>query len=320
MPGKQYVHTISGAAKKLDLNNAQDHFVMAPFLYPNLDGVMVEMGSTKKVNPEELSQGGFADLHLTQPKELALPNYVKLVNEGIEEINKGTFSKIVLSRKKEVDIDSSMLLNIYADLCHTYRDAFVYLLSCPKFGTWMGASPELLLAKGGGKSKTVSLAGTKNKNQDGWGTKEIEEQDIVTQFIVEGLSSEVKNLHVSEPDTASIGHISHIKKEVTFDYEGNPEKIIDILHPTPAVCGMPKIASKEYILNEEGYDRSLYTGFLGPISSNKELKLFVNLRCMQVFQNKAQLYLGAGITKDSVAENEFEETENKSNILLTVMN
>ena len=301
------------------MNKAEDHFVIAPFLFPDADGIMVEMNSSKTLHLEELSQGGLQDFHLAPSENSQLPDYVQLVKKGIEHINKGAFSKVVLSRKKEIAIDSTKAIKIYAELYKKYPDAFVYLLTSPLFGTWIGASPELLLSKSGDKNKTVSLAGTKKINEEGWGAKEIEEQDIITRFILENLASEAQNIHVSALGTASIGPISHIKKEISFEHNGSPKTIIDILHPTPAVCGMPTGFSKEFILNNEGYNRSLYTGFLGPVKSNRDLQLFVNLRCMQVFQNKAQLYLGAGITKESEANKEFEETESKSKVLLNVL-
>ena len=280
--------------------------------------MMVEMANSKKLHLEALIQGGFEDLQLAQSKHLTPTNYVDLVNKGKAEIEKGSFSKVVLSRTKEIAFDSSKTIETFAALCKKYPNAFVHLSSSP-LGTWLGATPELLLFKKGNEAKTVSLAGTKKKEEEGWGEKELEEQDIVTRFIQNGIQSKVENIHVSSQATVQIGPIAHIKKEIAFEHEGHAKEIIEMLHPTPAVCGMPKADSLNFILKNEGYDRELYTGFLGPVGANNNCSLFVNLRCMQVFENKARLYLGAGITKDSDAEAEFEETENKSKVLLSVM-
>jgi isochorismate synthase len=73
--------------------------------------------------------------------------------------------------------------------------------------------------------------------------------------------------------------------------------VISVLHPTPAVCGLPKQEAKDFILENEGYDRKYYTGFLGELNKeafNKEtLKsdLYVNLRCMKIKDNQAHLYV-----------------------------
>ncbi|HEU0124995.1 MAG TPA: chorismate-binding protein, partial [Flavobacterium sp.] len=102
------------------------------------------------------------------------------------------------------------------------------------------------------------------------------------------------------------------------------EEVIDTLHPTPAVCGLPKKKSKVFILENENYDRTFYTGFLGELNStftetNTSSDLFVNLRCMQIQEDKAILYMGCGITKESIPEKEWEESVNKSMTMKRVL-
>jgi len=103
-----------------------------------------------------------------------------------------------------------------------------------------------------------------------------------------------------------------IKAELRNDF--SLKKIIEKLHPTPAVCGFPKDLSQKFILENEGYNRSFYTGFLGELnfSDNKTSELYVNLRCMEIENQKVRFYIGCGITKDSDPEKEFFETVNKS--------
>ena len=92
----------------------------------------------------------------------------------------------------------------------------------------------------------------------------------------------------------------------------NLKKAIQLLHPTPAVCGLPKEIAKAFIDTYEGYNRSFYTGFLGELNRDFASDLFVNLRCMQIENNQAHLYMGCGITKDSNPEKEWKESVNKS--------
>jgi isochorismate synthase len=123
-----------------------------------------------------------------------------------------------------------------------------------------------------------------------------------------------------------------------------PDLLPDIivrLHPTPAVCGLPKESSKSFILENENYDREFYTGFLGELNFTSEKKrnsnsrnvengayraikksteLFVNLRCIQIVDALAFIYVGGGVTKDSDSEKEWEETINKSHTMLRVLN
>ena len=95
--------------------------------------------------------------------------------------------------------------------------------------------------------------------------------------------------------------------------------MLQLLHPTSAVCGVPLDTSLEFIRKHEGYDRQLYTGYLGPVNFGDRIDIYVNLRCLQLLPEKAVLYSGAGITQDSIAEKEWDETELKLNTLLKVI-
>ena len=72
--------------------------------------------------------------------------------------------------------------------------------------------------------------------------------------------------------------------------------------------------SRDFLLKHENFDRSLYSGFLGP-AEEKEAHIYVNLRCMQLFEKEAILYAGAGVVQGSVPEKEWLETEEKMNTL-----
>jgi isochorismate synthase len=73
------------------------------------------------------------------------------------------------------------------------------------------------------------------------------------------------------------------------------------------------------VLDNEAYKRSYYTGFLGELNIHKNSNLFVNLRCMEIKRNNAEIYIGGGITKGSIPEKEWEETVAKSNIMLKAL-
>jgi isochorismate synthase len=134
-------------------------------------------------------------------------------------------------------------------------------------------------------------------------------------------------ISVSNPYTLKAGGIIHIKTDIkgALKKESGLKEVIAILHPTPAVCGLPKRITKDFILNNEGYNREYYSGFLGEInrdfvSKENNTDLFVNLRCMQISDNKVFIYVGGGITKDSIPEKEWNETVNKSMTIKKVLN
>jgi isochorismate synthase len=116
----------------------------------------------------------------------------------------------------------------------------------------------------------------------------------------------------------------HLKSDFTVDMKATnfPQLgsiMLQLLHPTAAVCGMPLEPALAFLKEHEGYDREFYAGYLGPVNVNNNINLFVNLRCMKLLYRKARLYAGAGVTIDSMPDKEWEETEIKFNTLLNVL-
>jgi isochorismate synthase len=208
----------------------------------------------------------------------------------------------------------------------------ISFVSVPGAGTWMGASPELLIQVENNRIfRTVALAGTKpfeagmNLRNVAWTQKEIEEQALVCRYII----SNFKKIRLREydeqgPKTIVAGNLMHLKTTYTVDMkETNFPQLgsvmLQLIHPTSAVCGMPLEESMNFLTEHEGYDREFYAGYLGPVNIESNICLFVNLRCMQLTGDQAVLYAGAGVTADSVPESEWEETEIKLNTLLKVI-
>ena len=95
--------------------------------------------------------------------------------------------------------------------------------------------------------------------------------------------------------------------------------MLQLLHPTSAVCGMPHEPALAFLRAHEQYDRELYSGFIGPVNIASETQVYVNLRCMQVSGSAATLYAGAGVTVDSLPAPEWDETVMKMNTLQQVI-
>ncbi len=244
-------------------------------------------------------------------------NFQQLVEKGIQAIQNNEFQKVVLSRRETVSVAHFDLVATFQKLVQQYRSAFVYCFHHPKIGTWLGASPEQLLKANADSFETMALAGTQKDTGAAeviWQQKEQEEQQFVTDYIVSKLKAVSAEIQVSEAYSVKAGSLWHIKTDISgeFGQELDLKKAIQLLHPTPAVCGVPKAISKAFIVANENYNRSFYTGFLGELNRNFASDLFVNLRCMQIENNEAHLYMGCGITKDSNPEKEWKESVNKS--------
>lgn len=246
--------------------------------------------------------------------------YTKLIEDCIQYLDSSSTKKIVLSRRLMVDISRGDLMTIYKNLLAIYKEAMVYIWFHPKIGLWMGASPETLLRVNGSIFETMSLAGTKaysHNKKVKWTYKEKREQKYVTDFIIETISKQVNSLKISRTQTVIAGNVAHRRTNIKGILGAGHTLygLISKLHPTPAVCGLPQKVAKEYILNNEGYDRKFYTGFLGEINFKGISNLFVNLRCLEVQNEVAYIYVGGGITVDSKAEDEWQETLEKSKVI-----
>lgn len=258
-------------------------------------------------------------------------NHKKIVEKAIDEINKGILKKVVISRKETVEIDSFYFVDVFKKLLQNYQNAFVYVWYHPKVGLWLGATPETLLIIENLRFETMSLAGTQTASDLEsvfWKSKELEEQLLVTDFIENQLKNKVDNLQISLPETVKAGNLYHLKTLISANLHSDKaslKELVESLHPTPAVCGLPRNEAKKFIQENENYDREFYTGFLGELNFNntaltsKKSHLFVNLRCMKIENNKANLFVGGGITKDSDSEKEWQETVSKSKTMKLVL-
>jgi isochorismate synthase len=260
-------------------------------------------------------------------------NFITLVNRSIDEIEKGSFEKVVPSRTKEIALSQDFdIVEAFDKLCRRYGHALVSFVHLPGVGSWLGASPEMLVSvQDQHIFKTVALAGTQpfvegmNLKSVAWTQKEIEEQALVERYVI----SCFKKIRVREydehgPKTVVAGNLIHLKSDFQVDMKAInfpqlASTMLQLLHPTSAVCGMPLEPTYEFLKKHEKYDREFYSGYLGPVNIEHNIDIFVNLRCMQIFEDKAILYAGAGVTSDSVPEEEFEETEMKFNTLLNVI-
>ncbi len=265
-------------------------------------------------------------------KELALSNsgsYEALVRKAVEAIKADHFEKVVPARAKEVGFSEEFdVINLFLRLCEAYENAFVSFVSIPNEGSWLGASPEVLIETDGPMFTTVSLAGTR-KAEEGvavgetsWNQKEIEEQAMVSRYIINCFKKiRLREYEEKGPKTTIAGNLLHLKTTFKVNMEETnfpelPSVMLELLHPTSAIAGMPKEAALQFIQENERLDRSYYSGYLGPVNVQSSTHIFVNLRCMQLFNKHALLYAGAGVTEDSNPEKEYLETEMKCNTLL----
>jgi len=314
MPDEEDYYTLSSENGLEVDSNTKNGFFFSDFN----SGIIYEIK-----NPEiKKNNWPTVNFHFKTPEsEISKDEYLKKVEEITHSIQSGEFKKVVFSRIKKIHTPTEFdIERVFKNLCDKYPKAFVYFISSKETGTWMGASPELLLNKIGESYKTVSLAGTRVNEVD-WTEKEKKEQQVVTDYITRKITAFSSELKVSAPYDLNTGSVIHLKSDIQFKLDRNQSvwDLVKNLHPTPAVCGIPKEKSKQFIEQIESHKRGLYTGFIGSMEMNGHTSLFVNLRCMQIHEKSISLYLGGGIMGDSIPEHEWIETENKALTLLNII-
>lgn len=198
-----------------------------------------------------------------------------------------------------------------------HAEAFRYMYFTPRHGCWLGASPELLLKIEGGEFTTMALAGTRECSQatQTWNGKNIAEQGIVRNYIVDKLYDLGLNPKCSKTETVTTGNIQHLMTVITGSVATcSPMEIIHALNPTPALAGYPLQSALEKIAAVERHPRRCYGGYVA-IETSEKFLAYVNLRCANFDPDHWCLYVGSGIMPDSDIDEEWEETETKAHIL-----
>ena len=324
IPGED-IQFVSG---DVEVNPSQpEHgFFMAPFdREGNSPAVLIKPEIRESI--ESVSEIDRSNLpNLPDASDLCViskTDYCQSLREAINQIKGGVLTKIVLSRLKTVGAKDLDPLTFLEGLCESYPTAFCYLIWTPQSGMWCGATPETLVRYEEDYWKTMALAGTLPKSSNPtWTGKEYIEQALVTQTITDNLRAAGYSVHIGERHNQEAANLVHLATEIEIDAPGNSEAglaIAKLLHPTPAVGGLPPDIARDLIRKLEKRDRQYYTGYLGPVGMDSPAAFFVNLRCCQLFKDQMVLHLGGGITADSDPESEWDETVHKEEVLLSVM-
>ncbi len=256
----------------------------------------------------------FADQPKPETQGKIAEEYQEMVQSAIKEIEQQVVQKVVLSRQFFWDCPNANAQETFNALLKFYPTCTVFAIKHPEYGSWMGASPEVLLESTELGYRSMSLAGTRLKNATRWGNKELEEQKFVTNEVHRSLKAFGGKISRDKQTTFNAGPVEHLLTWINTDNHSLDSKsLVEELHPTPAICGSPAEKAQEFIAQYEGYDRSLYAGYFGLFE--QQVHATVLLRSMQWFTSGVQFYAGGGITKDSVPLDEWMETEHKISAL-----
>ena len=321
---KPNTNKIIGYFQKNDKLNFLDSFSDSGFIFAPFDDkqqtILIPEFDSSKFTVEFSSEPNQKDKVSIESQETGKQAHLDLVTRGIDFIKSGKAKKVVLSRKEDIILGDFSVASVFKKLLLNYPLAMTYVWYHPKVGLWMGATPETLVSVKKNVFKTMALAGTQpfaDSLNVMWQQKELDEQQFVTDYINKQLEEKVNELTFSHPYTVKAGNLLHLRTDISGIIKNKEDLkfLVENLHPTPAVCGLPRETAKQFILKCENYDREFYTGYLGELNLNNSSNLFVNLRCMKIKNTVASVFVGGGITKDSIVENEWQETVEKAKVM-----
>ena len=262
----------------------------------------------------------------TLTEEERFNRYKQAFTRFMEPLQKKSFKKLVLSRPAFYSLNEDFSpLETFIKACNEYPRMMIYLCHTPATGTWMGSTPEIMISGHGENWNTVALAGTmsiKDSQESAeWSEKNKEEQALVAEYIRKIVKKHGRKMTEKGPYTARAGQLVHLKTDFHFQLKGTEllGNLLKELHPTPAVCGLPKEEAYAFIPKNEGYERRYYSGFIGWLDPEGATDIYVNLRCMEIRSNEAKLYAGGGILASSEVQMEWEETEEKLKTMKNIL-
>ena len=323
--------------------NGKEGFVFAPFVADSKHPVVLihsdytatgwkdicnALSQFEASHSEEWTMEENANLPLEHNTDEAerKSKYTDAFNRFIAPLNEKTYSKLVLSRSATHALPQEFSpIRTFVKACNAYPRMMISLCHTPVTGTWIGSTPEIILSGQDTKWHTVALAGTMPIENEQIPTelsdKNREEQAYVSEYLRATIRQFGKNITEKGPYTARAGQLVHLKTDFHFKMQDTSHlgDVLKSLHPTPAVCGIPKADTYQFICNEEGYDRQYYSGIIGRLNPAADTQLYVNLRCMRIDKHTATLFAGSGILASSTAESEWEETCEKMKTMQTIL-
>jgi menaquinone-specific isochorismate synthase len=302
------------------------HLVLHPDFMPELEAQRVWQELTKlRHAPQQTIQAAPAQTLSTTA--VGLPTaFQASVRQALRCIADGQLDKIVLARA--LDVTAERPFDLFASLQNLrdrYPNCYIFSATCGADQTFIGASPERLVAVADGQLRTEALAGSAPRGQTAAedqqfacqllsSDKEAREHQLVIDFITQRLASLGITAELATPRLLQLSNIQHRQTPIAAPIPANVHLLdaVAALHPTPAVAGLPREIACQHIQHYEHFDRGLYAAPIGWVDTAGNGEFAVGIRSALLKGNQARLFAGAGIVAGSDPEKELNEVELKA--------
>ena len=308
-------HPVVSGASRVLVKGLGKGFAVAPFFNP-AEGLLT-IPYDFIPSPDELTIQDSPLPISTDPKDYF--RELEAIKSNLNGKRGKTVAARVINQNRHIDLNAT-----FTALCEAYPDAFVFAFSTAETGTWIGASPELLLRIDGNEVYSMALAGTRPVSEEGaelqWDAKNTDEQKMVEEFISESLRGYCTEVAAGKTYTKKAGAVEHICTPISGRLKASDTSplsaLLSTLSPTPALCGSDRRQSLQIIRDYERFDREMYGGFCGPIGIDGGSSFYVILRAAKCAPAGAAVFVGGGITPLSNPDDEWNETEMKSKTII----
>lgn len=287
----------------------------------------VQMGGTRPAGLGDPAVQPEASTENPETEARARATWARAVESIQRRIRAGAAEKIVAARSRSVPVGSMAVGAVLRRLSLESSTAarFAFLLDDTVF---LGATPERLVARAGLEVRTEALAGSvpaDSANREARlqeSLKDGVEHEYVVQAILDALVPLCERLdHPAEPRVQRLRHVLHLQTPFVGRLRTAVHvlELVERLHPTPAVGGLPTGEALAWIDREEPGSRGWYAAPVGWFDAEGDGEFGVALRAGLIQESVAHLYAGAGIVRDSDPRAEFEETEVKLRTMLDAL-
>ncbi len=270
---------------------------------------------------------------LLHTKEIAPIQWKQSVDEVAEELKTGSLKKVVLARELRLVFDEKINSEaILENLYHQQRDSFIFVFES-NGDCFIGATPERLVKKQGNSVFSTCLAGSIRRGKtvvedESLGQtllndqKNLIEHGYVVEMIKAALEESCEEIILPDkPQLMKIRDIQHLYTPVIGKCQKDASLLllVERLHPTPALGGLPKQEAVEKIRQVEELDRGFYAAPLGWVDYRGNGEFSVSIRSGLIQGNEASLFAGCGVVADSDSESEYLETSLKFRPMLRAL-
>lgn len=275
-----------------------------------------------KASQSRPSRPGIAQKHRTT----TLEEWRRSVDSAVEHIEAGRLRKVVLAQALEARLAGELSWPATLErLDERYPECHLFLVE-PATGSqaFLGATPEQLVSLQGRTVETAALAGTTGRGEtpaeDEWlgdellaDEKNVHEHELVADAIRDQLSPFTASISTGERRIKRLATVQHLHTPMTAELASDHHvlDLVEALHPTPAVGGLPPDAALETIRETEPFDRGWYAAPVGWLDAAGNGTFAVALRSAVVNARRATLFAGVGIVADSDPDREWDEVQLK---------